>query len=344
MNKSPALVSIIIPHWNGVEVLQECLTSLRRTSYPEVEIIVVDNASSDDSVSYVKQHFPSVHVVENEENLGYAGGCNRGALEARGEILVFLNNDTIQEPDWLEPLCAVFTEYPEVAAAQPKIRNYYQRDLFDYAGGAGGEMDMFCFPYARGRIFTTQETDQGQYDTAAEIFWASGTAMAVRATDFRAAGGFDESFFAHMEEIDLCWRFHLMGRTVRSAPTSVVYHKNAVTLPAASMKKYYLNHRNSLVMLLANYSLPLVLYLFPLRFGLELVALFHALAQRDWNHVAGIVKALAWFPLHPRYIARKRKRVKALRKMNDRKFLAKLYPGSVVVAYYLLERKTYSEI
>ncbi|MFQ6605049.1 MAG: glycosyltransferase family 2 protein [Fidelibacterota bacterium] len=338
------MVSIIIPHWNGVDILEECLSSLLQTRYADREIIVVDNASTDDSVATIKTSFPSVIVVENDENRGYAGGCNTGAAQAQGDILVFLNNDTVQDPGWLEPLVNIFTHDSAVAAVQPKIKNYYQRDLFDYAGGAGGEMDMFCFPFARGRIFTTLEEDKGQYDDSIPIFWASGTALAVRAAVFKAAGGFDESFFAHMEEIDLCWRFHLMNYTVRSAPASVVYHKNAVTLPATSAKKYYLNHRNSLVMLLTNYRLPATIYLFPIRFGLELLALLYALIQRDWNHIAGILRALVWVVFHPGYIRRKRRKVQRLRNRTDREIMGKMYSGSIVVAYYLLRRKFYSDI
>ena len=254
MPGSKLMVSIIIPHWNGIDVLSECLESLKKTRYSDFEIIVVDNASSDGSARWIKDNHPDIVLVENEENYGYAGGCNRGAAIAKGDYVVFLNNDTVHDQHWLEPLISRMESDRNIAAVQPKILNYFQRDLFDYAGGAGGHMDIFCFPFTRGRMFLDQEVDKSQYDTAETCFWASGTAMVVRKDEFNKAGRFDEIFFAHMEEIDLCWRFHAMGFQVWSEPKSVVFHKNAVSLPMYSHQKYYLNHRNSQLMLFGNYN------------------------------------------------------------------------------------------
>jgi len=337
-------VSIIIPHWNGIPVIEECLESLKKTSYPNREIIVVDNASTDGSQAWIKHHHPDIILVENSRNLGYAGGCNSGAQNASGDYFVFLNNDTIQDSGWLEPLVESLQHNPNRAAVQPKIRNYFQRNLFDYAGGAGGEMDIFCFPFVRGRVFDSQEVDADQYNHPDSIFWSSGTATMVRAEAFVKAGGFDETFFAHMEEIDLCWRLQLMGYSIFYEPDSLIFHKNAVTLPQQSVMKYYLNHRNSLLMLLSNYTIPMAIYLFPIRFGLEWIAMFYAIVLRDWNHVVGILKALGWLLAHPNVILKKRKKVKALRKISDRELSQRFYQGSVVLAYYLLKRKTYGEI
>ena len=245
---SNPLVSVIIPHWNGTEVLSECLESLVQTAYPNYEIIVVDNASTDGSPDWVSLNFPQVKLVKNDQNYGYAGGCNRGAGAADGEFVVFLNNDTVQDHHWLDGLVDFMNLNPNVAAVQPKILNFFEREKFDYAGGAGGWLDVLGFPFVRGRVFLEREADEGQYDKMRPIFWASGTAIMVRKYDFETAGGFDETFFAHQEEIDLCWRFHLMGREVWSSPGSVVFHKNAVTLPMFSRQKQYLNHRNSLLM------------------------------------------------------------------------------------------------
>ena len=166
MPGSKLMVSIIIPHWNGIDVLSECLESLKKTRYSDFEIIVVDNASSDGSARWIKDNHPDIVLVENEENYGYAGGCNRGAAIAKGDYVVFLNNDTVHDQHWLEPLISRIESDRNIAAVQPKILNYFQRDLFDYAGGAGGHMDIFCFPFTRGRMFLDQEVDKSQYDTA----------------------------------------------------------------------------------------------------------------------------------------------------------------------------------
>jgi GT2 family glycosyltransferase len=338
------LVSIIIPHWNGIDVITECLESLQRATYPNLEIIVVDNNSTDDSVNYIRKTFPKVVIFENGLNEGYAGGCNRGSEIAKGEYLLFLNNDTIHEPNWIEPLVQLLEKNTKIASVQPKILNYYQKNLFDYAGAAGGLLDFLVFPFARGRIFNEQEIDTSQYNSIKEIFWSSGTAFLVRKTSFEKAGKFYELFFAHMEEIDLCWRFHLLGYDVWSEPSSKVYHKNAVTLPMYSEKKYYLNHRNSLIMLLTNYSLPLAIYVLPIRWTLDVVAIIYAMVQGDWKHIKGIAKAHAWIVFHPRKLFRKRSEVRILRKVKDKTILRKMYNGSIVFAHYILRKNTYSEI
>lgn len=342
-NESPK-VSVIIPHWNGIDILSECLDSLQRATYSNIEIIVVDNASTDGSVDWIRIHYPEVLLVENDRNYGYAGGCNRGLATAQGDYLVFLNNDTIQDPGWLEPLVEFLKMNPKVGAVQPKILNYFQRDIFDYAGAAGGWLDVLAFPFARGRLFTTQERDTDQYNRIRPVFWASGTAMAVRKTDFVTAGGFDETFFAHMEEIDFCWRLHLMGKEVWAIPQSRVYHKNAVSLPMFTRRKQYLNHRNSLLMMLSNYTLPLTLYLFPLRYALEWVAMGYALALLDFNHLIGILQAHLWILTHPQIIWKRRRRVQSIRREKDRKVLEAFFKGSVVLNYYLLGKKKSSEL
>ena len=241
------LVSIIIPHWNGIDIITECLESLQKATYPNFEIIVVDNDSIDDSVNHIRKNFPKTIILENELNEGYAGGCNRGSEIAKGEYLLFLNNDTIHEPNWIEPLVNLLEKNYSITAVQPKILNYFQKNLFDYAGGAGGLMDILAFPFARGRIFNEQEIDANQYNSTKEIFWSSGTAFLVRKTAFENAGKFDELFFAHMEEIDLCWRLKNAGYRIVCNPESTVYHVGGATLPNNSPFKLYLNFRNNLV-------------------------------------------------------------------------------------------------
>jgi len=341
---TPPLVSVIIPHWNGVEVLSECLESLSHAEYPNLEIIVVDNASTDGSPEWVSLNFPHVKLIENDQNYGYAGGCNRGAKMASGDYFLFLNNDTIQEPHWIDVLVDFLSLNPNVSAVQPKILNYFDRTKFDYAGGAGGWLDVLGFPFARGRVFFEQEKDEGQYNRMRPIFWASGTALMVRKSDFETADGFDETFFAHQEEIDLCWKFHLMGKEVWAIPSSVVYHKNAVTLPMFSRQKQYLNHRNSLLMVLSNYSLPLTLYMTPIRLALELVAMVYALVRFDFNHLFGIIQAQLWLLTHPHIIYKRRKKVKQIRAVKDKKVLPWIYWGSVVFDYYIRRKKRSADI
>lgn len=344
MTQSNPKVSIIIPHWNGIDVLSECLDSLKNTSFDSFEIIVSDNASTDGSQSWISENHPDVILVENKKNYGYAGGCNIGADIAKGEYLLFLNNDTIQEKDWLQPLVHYMDQDETIAACQPKILNYFDRTLFDYAGGAGGHMDIFCFPYARGRVFLHQEKDEGQYNSPDSCFWASGTAMMVRKSNFIEVGKFDEVFFAHMEEIDLCWRLIAMGLKVGAVPNSVVYHKNAVSLPMHTHRKYYLNHRNSLLMLFGNYSIPMAFYVGFIRIMFEKVALGYALTKLDWNHITGIIRSLFWVLFHPVTIIKKRSRFAKIRRVPDKIIMGKMSKTSVVLAHYLGGKKTYSSL
>ena len=344
MTDSQPIVSIIIPHWNGIDVLSECIESLKKSTLPSFEIIVSDNASSDGSQAWIKENHPDIILLENDKNYGYAGGCNYGSDIAKGEFLLFLNNDTIQNPNWLQPLVDRMKSDESIAALQPKILNYYNRKIFDYAGGSGGHLDLFCFPFARGRVFLEQEKDTGQYDDAQKCFWASGTAMLVRKKTFFAAGKFDETFFAHMEEIDLCWRFHAMGLDIWSEPESIVFHKNAVSMPMYSHQKYYLNHRNAQLMLLGNYSLLLALYLGFIRFILELIACVYAMVKLDWNHVTGIIRAFWWLLFHPHRIWQKRKRFKKLREVKDNDIMKKMLKKSIVMEHFIKRIKVYSDI
>tara|TARA_B100000287_G_scaffold426838_1_gene475417 strand:+ start:542 stop:1591 length:1050 start_codon:yes stop_codon:yes gene_type:complete len=344
MSEDNVLVSIVIPHWNGIEILSECLASLTKTSYHPYEIIIVDNCSTDGSQRWIKNTYPNITLIENNKNYGYAGGCNRGIQNANGELVVFLNNDTIQNPMWLGQLVDFIVKNPKIAALQPKILNYFDKSFFDYAGGAGGYMDIFGFPFARGRIFIEQEKDHGQYDDKKQCFWASGTALMVRKNLFIEAGSFDETFFAHMEEIDLCWRLQAMGYEVWSNPDSVIFHKNAVSLPMQTHKKYYLNHRNSLLMLFGNYSISNAFYLGIIRVIFDFMAMIYSIFKWDWNHFTGIVRAHLWIIFHPMTILKKRGKFKIIRATEDKIFFKNLYKKSVVVDYFIKKIRTYSEI
>ena len=344
MSDIKSSVSIVIPHWNNVDILSECLESISATDFDSVETIVVDNASTDNSVASVRSNYPNVKLIENDKNYGYAGGCNIGAEAASGDFLIFLNNDTVQEKDWISNLIKTINSDDKIAAVQPKILNYYDRNVFDYAGGSGGHMDIYCFPFARGRIFSFQENDEGQYNNKEKCFWSSGTCFMVRRELFQKSGGFDESFFAHMEEIDLCWRLYAMGFEVWVEPDSVVYHKNALTLPMYSHKKYYLNHRNSLLMLLGNYSIKNIFLIGIPRLILEKIACFYSILMLDWRHFTAILRSLFWIIFHPNVIMKKRKSFSKIRTITDKKIMENMMQSSIVIKYYLLKKQAYLDI
>ncbi|OUX30284.1 MAG: hypothetical protein CBE24_06860 [bacterium TMED264] len=339
-----ARVSIIIPHWNGIDTLSECLLSLFKIRHDSYEVIVVDNASTDGSQSWVKNTYPNLKLIENEKNYGYAGGCNRGALEANGDYLVFLNNDTIQDPDWIQKLEKFMKKDNMIAAVQPKVLNYFNKNIFDYAGGSGGYMDWFCFPYARGRIFSKQERDTGQYNDSKQCFWSSGTAFMIRKKLFFKAGKFDEYFFSHMEEIDLCWRLQAMGFQIWVEPDAIVYHKNALSMPMHSHKKHYLNHRNSLLMLFGNYSFKNILILGSGRIIFELIAFGYSILKLDWKHASAIIRSLLYILFHVNLILKRRYNFKKIRKKEDKDIIKNILRSSIVINYYLKRVQVYSEM
>jgi GT2 family glycosyltransferase len=244
-------VSVIIVTWNGRALLERFLPSVMATRYRHLEVIVADNASEDGTVDWLAQAYPGVLAVQHSSNLLYAGGNNAAVPHATGDLLCFLNNDVEVPSDWLDGLVRTFDD-PGVVAAQPKLLQFDDRGLFEYAGAAGGFLDAYGYPFTRGRLFDTLEPDQGQYDDARDIFWASGAALMVRRSAFLNAGGFDESFGMHMEEIDLCWRMQRLGGRVRVDPSSEVYHLGGASLPQGDARKAYLNFRNGLLMLAKN--------------------------------------------------------------------------------------------
>jgi GT2 family glycosyltransferase len=254
------IAKIVILNWNGAEVLPRFLPSVVGATPPEVvaggervevEIVVADNGSTDGSVELVRRDFPSVRVVELDRNYGFAGGYNRALAQIEADFHVLLNSD-VETPDgWLEPLIARLIEHPAVAAVAPKMLSLAERDTFEYAGASGGFIDILGYPFCRGRVLDTLEKDHGQYDDPRDVFWATGACFACRAPVFHSLGGFDDAFFAHQEEIDLCWRMWSAGWRVMVEPRSRVWHLGAGTLPP-SPQKLYLNYRNNLAMLYKN--------------------------------------------------------------------------------------------
>ncbi|MDE7109909.1 MAG: glycosyltransferase family 2 protein [Muribaculaceae bacterium] len=248
------MLGVIILNWNGRKLLEQFLpTAVRFTQGSDVELVVADNGSTDDSVEWIRSRFPNVRVLEFKENLGFAGGYNKAINETDYECVILLNSDVEVTDGWWQPLLAFMKRHPEVGACQPKIRSYHKRDYFEYAGAAGGYLDRLGYPYCRGRILEKVERDEGQYDgDPVEITWASGAALMVRVSAYREAGGLDERFFAHQEEIDLCCRMIALGYKVMALSDSVVYHVGGASLNQGNPKKTYLNFRNNLLLLHKN--------------------------------------------------------------------------------------------
>ena len=242
-------VKVVILNWNGAHHLSLFLPSVIANTPGWAEIVVADNGSTDDSVALLERDFPTVGIVRLDRNYGFAGGYNRAVEQIEAEYLVLLNSDVETPAGWLEPLVRALDENPDVAAAAPKLLSYSDKTRFQYAGAAGGFIDWLGYPFCRGRIMNRTEADHGQYDDACDVFWASGAAFCCRRSAYVEAGGFDADFFAHMEEIDLCWRLQIAGWRIRIEPQSVVYHLGGGTLPVASPSKIFYNHRNNLMML-----------------------------------------------------------------------------------------------
>ena len=272
--------SIIILNWNGAEMLRRYLPSVvEHTTLPDCEIVVADNGSTDNSLEVLRTAFPSVRTLVLDRNYGFAEGYNRALAGTESTYTVLLNSDVEVTEGWLEPLLAFMDTHPDVAAVQPKIRSWLYRDRFEHAGAAGGFINALGYPYCRGRVLWHVEQDKGQYDTPAEVAWTSGACMCVRTAVYKDCGGLDAAFFAHMEEIDLCWRMRNKGWRLVCLPQSVVYHLGGGSLNYESPRKTYLNHRNNLLMIYKNKQHPWgVLFI---RFFLDYAAaLFYLLQGR----------------------------------------------------------------
>lgn len=247
------MIAVIILNWNGANLLREFLPAvISNTNAKLAKVIVADNGSTDNSIDVLKNEFPEVEVLRFDKNYGFAGGYNRAIETCDCEYSILLNSDVAPAPGWIEPLHEWMEAHPNTGACQPKLLSYKQKDMFEYAGASGGFIDKNGYPFCRGRIFSTCEQDHGQYNDPMKIFWASGAALMVRTKVYINAGGLDEAFFAHMEEIDLCWRILLLGYDIMAIPQSVVYHLGGGSLPASNPRKTYLNFRNNLLMLHKN--------------------------------------------------------------------------------------------
>ena len=331
-------VAVVILNYNGKNWLEQFLPQVLATDYPGVEIIIADNASTDDSIGWLISTYPAVRLIQLSSNLGYAGGYNRALQQVVAKYFVLLNSDVSVQPGWLGPLIDCMEASTNIGAAQPKIRSFHAPNFFEYAGAAGGWLDAWGYPFSRGRVMDTIEPDRGQYNDSPSIFWATGAALCVRQSAWEEAGGLDEMFFAHQEEIDLCWRLQLLGYQVVACGNTEVYHVGGGTLPVGSMK-VYLNFRNNLLMLGKN-LLPIEqLYTIPIRFALDGVAAWRALLTGKGGEFMGIARAhlyvLGW------WLRGKNKPSKARKPIRS---LVGVYKGMVLVDYFLRGKKLFSEI
>ena len=283
-------IAVVILNFNGAEMLRAFLPSVVDYS-PEAEVIVADNSSTDASAQVMREEFPAVRYIQLEKNYGFADGYNRALAQVEAEYFLLLNSDVEVTQGWLAPMLEYMDSHPGVAACQPKLLSYKNKKEFEYAGACGGFIDKYGYPYCRGRIFDTVEEDKGQYDSVAELFWATGAALMIRAEDYRAAGGLDGTFFAHMEEIDLCWRLRSRGRGIVCIPQSCVYHVGGATLNKSNPRKTYLNFRNNLLMLYKNLPENELSHVMFVRALLDYVAAFKSLLSGDAAGCRAVLQA-----------------------------------------------------
>lgn len=331
-------LAIVILNWNGKSHLEEFLPSVISHSPESDEIVVVDNASSDGSISFLKNNYPQVRIIHNKENGGFAQGYNDGLAKVDSEYYLLLNSDVEVTPGWIPPLLGLLESDNSIAACQPKVKAYRNKNLFEHAGAAGGFIDRFAYPFCRGRIFNHNERDDQQYDGLKEVFWATGACMIVRSSAFWEAGGFDKDFFAHMEEIDLCWRMKNLGYRIFAEPKSTVYHLGGGTLNYDSPKKTFLNFRNSLFTLYKNSGSGKLSWTIFLRLLIDGIAGIRFLTEGKSNHFIAVVKAHMSFYRQLPGLRKKRLAI------NKQKELVGLYKGCIVVDFYLKGNKKFSSL
>ena len=334
--------SIVILNWNGSKMLQDFLPAILKYSQGnDREVIVADNASDDDSVEMLKKEFPSVRIILLDKNYGFAGGYNRALAQVESEYYVLLNSDVEVTPNWLGPLEEFLDNHIDVAACQPKIRSWKHREYFEYAGACGGYLDKYGYPFCRGRIMNTVEKDHGQYDTIADVLWATGASLFIRSKDYKESGGLDERFFAHMEEIDLCWRLRCRDRRIVCIPQSVVYHVGGATLKRENPKKTYLNFRNNLLMLYKNLPHGEVWHVMLVRRVLDYVAALSFLLKRHIPNVCAVVSARHEYRrLQPLYRSIRKENLEK----NKGKYIDERIKSSILVLYYLRGKKYFSQL
>lgn len=337
---SSSSTAVVILNYNGKDLLKKFLPSVLSFSKAHT-VYVADNASTDDSIDYLRSNFPDVKLILNDNNWGYAGGYNEALKSVKEDYCMLLNNDVEVTANWLEPLIKLLDENSNIAACQPKMLSYSMKDEFEYAGAAGGYIDKYGYPFCRGRIFNQVEKDNGQYDQPGEIFWASGACLFIRNSLFKKLNGFDAEFFAHMEEIDLCWRLKNFGYTIFVQPASVIYHVGGGTLNKISSQKTYLNFRNNLITLTKNHPSGFLWLKILYRLTLDGIAGIKFLMEGQFSHFLAVIRAHGSYYAHLHSTLKKRKE----QKNNGAKFsLSKVYNGNMVFEYFLNGKKKFSDL
>ena len=341
------LVSVVILNYNGLDYLKEFLPTVLKSTYSNLKIYVADNGSTDGSIGLLLKEFSSVKILNLKENHGFAKGYNVALEQIESEYFILLNSDVEVSPNWIEPVIELMEKDKTIGAAQPKILSWKNKDTFEYAGAAGGWIDNLGYPFCRGRIFDAVEKDTGQYDSVEEIFWASGAAFFVRAKLYHDLGGFDPDYFAHAEEIDLCWRIKRAGYKIIAVPKSKVYHVGGGTLDYLNPQKTYLNFRNTLFTILKNESRSKLLWLIPLRLILDGVAAGLFLVQGKWTHIKSILRAHGAF--YKTYRTMKKKKTmynERIQKISISNIpnTAGIYPKSMVWQFYIKRIKYFRQL
>ena len=331
-------VAVVILNWNGIYYLKRFLPSVYNSSYPNLVFVVGDNASSDKSVEFIKQNYPKIEVIQNDKNYGFAEGYNRVLEQVDADYYILLNSDVEVNEGWIEPMIEAMEADPAVAAAQPKILSSLQPELFEYAGAAGGYLDKYGYPFCRGRIFDTVEADLGQYNDTKSIFWASGAALFIKSDAWKKSGGFDKDFFAHMEEIDLCWRLKRMGYTIQYYPFSEVYHIGGGSLNKENPFKPYFNFRNTLTVLQKNFPSTQVYLPIFTRIWLDLIAVIRFYLKGNYKDAFAVHRAHWSFFKSFRTNHKKRKQSNIKFKVNG------LYNRLIVWEYFSKKNHKFTDL
>lgn len=329
--------AVVILNWNGKEFLKKFLPGVVEYTHDDGAIIVADNNSSDDSVALLSNDFKTVGIIRNESNGGFATGYNQALQQIDAEYYVLLNSDIQVTDGWLKAPIALMDSDKSIAACQPRIKSFHQPDQFEYAGAAGGFIDIFGYPFCQGRIFQNIEKDENQYNQPREIFWASGACMIVRASVYHQLGGLDDDFFAHMEEIDFCWRAKQSGYKIMYCPESVVYHVGGGTLPKKSWKKTYLNMRNNSIMLCKNLPKRYLVPVLFTRLVLDGIAALKFLADGGWHDLWAVFRAHISFYRTLPLTLQKRKKIPGV-------LVSQMYKGNIVFEHFLLRRKYFTQL
>lgn len=331
-------IAVVILNYNGVQFLKQFLQNVIENS-PEAEVIVADNASTDESVDFLRSNFPNVRLIQNDSNTGFAGGYNEALKHVKSDYYLLLNSDVEVSKGWLQPLIDCLDQNPKIGACQPKVLAHHNKSKFEHAGAAGGFLDCFYYPLCRGRIFDHVETDSGQYDNDADIFWSTGACMMIRSELFHQLGGFDPKFFAHMEEIDLCWRIQSQGYSIRFIHNTKVFHVGGGTLNYMSPFKTFLNFRNSLFTIHKNHVGHLSIIIL-WRLILDGIAGAKFISEGEFKHCGAIIKAHLHYYRNLRYLQNQRKQLKQIR-VNKKPI--GILPKSVVWGYYAKKEKTFTQ-